>query len=104
LAGRQHEPRTRPEPITPRITFDNQASAKSTILEIQAEDRLGLLAALAAALAEMGVDISLAKINTTHGVADDAFYVTDADGRQILAPERQEQIRARLIEALASLG
>jgi UTP:GlnB (protein PII) uridylyltransferase len=50
------------------------------------------------------VDISLAKINTTHGVADDAFYVTDADGRQILAPERQEQIRARLIEALASLG
>jgi [protein-PII] uridylyltransferase len=104
LAGRQHEPRTRLEPITPRITFDNQASAKSTILEIQAEDRLGLLAALAAALAEMGVDISLAKINTTHGVADDAFYVTDADGRQILAPERQEQIRARLIEALASLG
>jgi len=104
LAGRRQEPRSRREPIAPRITFDNQASAKSTILEIQAEDRLGLLAALAAVLAEMGVDISLAKINTTHGVADDAFYVTDADGRQILAPERQEQIRARLLEALAALG
>lgn len=103
LAGRQQEPRARPEPITPRITFDNQASAKSTILEIQAEDRLGLLAALAAALAELGVDISLAKINTTHGVADDAFYVTDADSRQILVPERQEQIRTRLLEALAVL-
>lgn len=104
LAGRQQVPRARPEPITPRITFDNQASAKSTILEIQAEDRLGLLAALAAVLAELGVDISLAKINTTHGVADDAFYVTDADGRQILAPERQEQIRTRLLEALAALN
>jgi [protein-PII] uridylyltransferase len=104
LAGRHHEPRSSPEPFTPRITFDNQASAKSTILEIQAEDRVGLLAALAAALAESGVDISLAKINTTHGVAEDAFYVTDADGRQILAPERQEQIRARLLEALVALG
>ena len=103
LAGQRHEPRLRPEPIKPRITFDNQASAKSTILEIQAEDRMGLLAALAAVLAEMGVDISLAKINTTHEVADDAFYVTDTDGRQILASERQEQIRARLLEALAAL-
>lgn len=103
LGGRQHEPRARPESITPRITFDNQASAKSTILEVQAEDRLGFLAALAAALAELGVDISLAKINTTHGVADDAFYVTDADGRQILVPERQAQIRTRLLETLAAL-
>ncbi len=104
LAGQHHELRPSREPLAPRITFDNQASAKSTILEIQAEDRLGLLATLAAALAEAGVDISLAKINTSHGVADDAFYVTDADGRQILAPERQEQIRARLLEALAALG
>lgn len=87
--------------IPTRITFDNQASAKRTILEIQTHDRLGLLAVLAATLADLGVDITLAKVNTHHGMADDAFYVTEANGQPILAPERQELIRARLIAALA---
>jgi [protein-PII] uridylyltransferase len=86
-----------------RITFDNQASAKRTILEIQTHDRLGLLAVLAATLADLDVDISLAKVNTHHGMADDAFYVTEANGQPILASERQELIRARLIAALAEL-
>lgn len=89
--------------IPTRITFDNQASAKRTILEIQSHDRLGLLAVLASTLADLDVDISLAKINTHHGVADDVFYVTDSDGQPVLAPERQELIRARLIAALAEL-
>lgn len=102
--GQQSEPLPRREPVSPRITFDNQASATRTVLEIQAEDRPGLLAALAATLAELGVDVSLAKINTSHGIAEDVFYVTDADGRQILSPERQEQIRLRLLEAIATPG
>ncbi len=88
-------------PAPPRITFDNQACARRTVLEIQAPDRLGLLAILAATLAELGVDISLAKIHTVHGMADDAFYVTESDGQPILSPERQETIRARLTTALA---
>lgn len=88
-------------PAPPRITFDNQACARRTVLEIQAPDRLGLLAVLAVTLAELGVDISLAKIHTVHGMADDAFYVTESDGQPILSPVRQETIRARLTAALA---
>lgn len=88
----------------PRITFDNQASAKRTVLEVQTHDRSGLLAVLASTLAELGVDISLAKVNTHRGIADDAFYVTESNGQPILASERQELIRARLTSALAELS
>lgn len=95
---------TRGERVPTRIAFDNQASASRTVIEIETEDRLGLLAALAAGLAALGVDISLAKINTTHGVAEDAFYVTEADGGKIVSAARQQEIRHRLLTAIAELG
>jgi [protein-PII] uridylyltransferase len=86
-----------------RIEFDNHSSPSRTILEIEAEDRLGLLYTIASVLAELGVDISLAKINTANGAASDVFYVSEAGGTKIEAAARQKQIRLTLQAAITRL-
>ena len=87
-----------------RIEFDNESSPARTILEIETEDRLGLLYRIASVLAEMGVDIALAKINTANGAASDVFYVTEAGGAKIVTATRQKQIRVTLHAAIAQLA
>ncbi len=87
-----------------RVSFDNRASATRTLIEVQAPDRVGLLATIAATLAGLGVDVSLARILTTHGMAEDVFYVSEAGGNKILSTARQREIRERLRAALAAGG
>jgi len=91
------------EPIPTRIQFDNQTSDTRTVIDLETEDRVGLLYAVSVALAEMGVDISLAKIITEKGAAFDSFYVTEEDGGKILASERQHFVEGRLRTAIAKL-
>lgn len=91
------------EPPTTRIRFDNQSSETRTILEVETEDRVGLLHALSSALFELGVDISVAKIATDRGSAFDTFYVSDRNQPKIVDPQRQRQIEAALRAALPRL-
>ncbi len=85
------------------IKFDQQPGAHRTIIEVDAEDRLGLLYTITTVLAGLGVDISLARINTTNGAASDAFYVCDQDGGPIQTVARQRQIRSALVAAIREL-
>ena len=84
------------ERIPTRIRFDNEASEARTLIEIETEDRIGLLYALSQALSEVDLDISAAKICTEMGAAIDSFYVRELDGGKILAPDRQSAIEGRL--------
>ena len=84
-----HAPRTPPlyhclegEQIPPRVEFDNRTSEQRTIVDIEAEDRPGLLYFLTAAFNEMELDISFARISTERGAAIDSFYVRDRNGRR----------------------
>ncbi len=86
-----------------RVSFDNEVSETRTVIDIETEDRVGLLFVISQALSELGLDISIAKINTEKGAAEDTFYVTEVDGRKINAPERQRAIEARLRTAILSL-
>jgi [protein-PII] uridylyltransferase len=88
------------ERIPTRIDFDNDTSANRTILEIETEDRVGLLYMISQALTELNLDISLAKISTEKGAAIDTFYVCEQDGQKIVWPERQQLIEQRLRSAL----
>ena len=92
------------ETIPTRIHFDNQTSERRTIIDIDAEDRVGLLYFIATALAEFELDLSLAKISTERGAAIDSFYVKDADGEKIRDAETQEKIAQRLLNAIAKAG
>jgi len=91
------------ERIATRIEFDNDSSDRATVIDIETEDRLGLLYAISQVFAEIGLNISLAKISTEKGAAIDSFYVTDAFGQKITDPERQELIAEKLRDALARL-
>lgn len=89
--------------IPTRVFFDNDSSAERTVIDIETEDRLGLLFAVSQALTALELDISLAKISTERGAAIDSFYVSEANGQKVLDLDRQKFIAARLFAALRDL-
>jgi [protein-PII] uridylyltransferase len=91
------------ERIPTAIHFDNDSSETRTLIEIETEDRLGLLYVISQALTEAELDISLAKISTEKGAAIDSFYVHERDGGKILSPERQNLIKEKILQAITSL-
>jgi [protein-PII] uridylyltransferase len=91
------------ERLATHIAFDNEISEKRTALEIETEDRVGLLYVISQALAAEAVDISAAKIFTEKGAAMDTFYVSELDGGQVADPARQRVIEFALRTAIAAL-
>jgi [protein-PII] uridylyltransferase len=91
------------ERIETQIQFDNAASDERTRIEIETEDRLGLLYAIAQTFAELQLDISAARIVTERGAAIDNFSVSEIGGGQILAGERQKWIEKKLRAAIQKI-
>jgi len=91
------------ERIATRIHFDNEVSETRTLLEIETEDRIGLLYVISQTLSELALDISAARIATEKGAAIDSFYVREEDGSKVLEPERHHSIERRLRHAIHSL-
>jgi [protein-PII] uridylyltransferase len=91
------------ERIPTRVHFDNDSSETRTLIEIETEDRIGLLYTISQVLAELEFDISAAKICTERGAAIDSFYVRELDESKVAAPERQHAIEQRLRQGLAEL-
>ena len=73
------------------------------MIEVETEDRVGLLYAVSETFAEFDLDVSAAKILTEKGAAIDSFYVRELDGGKIVAPERQKAIEKKLRQAIQSL-
>lgn len=90
--------------IPTRLHFDNDLSETRTVLEIETEDRVGLLHVISQVLSECHLDISLAKITTERGAAVDTFYLAEANGQKVLGPDRQKFIMEKLRTAIAALG
>jgi [protein-PII] uridylyltransferase len=91
------------ERISTHTRFDNESSESRTLIEIETEDRLGLLYTISETLAELEVDISAAKISTEKGAAIDTFYIRELDGSKIVAPDRQKTIERKLRSAIHKL-
>ena len=89
-----------PSPFAPRIRFDNEASAGATLIHIQASDRLGLLYDILQAIADSGLNVSQARIETDDDFARDIIHVTDEQGQKVSDPRRLEQVRLKLKAAL----
>lgn len=95
----------RPTPaVVTEVSFDHHASDRYTVIEVLAEDRPALLFTVAAALRELGVSISMAKICTEGRRAVDVLYTTESNGTKLEPGVRTEQIRTRLLGALGGGG
>jgi [protein-PII] uridylyltransferase len=86
------------------IHFDNETSETRTIVQAEAEDRVGLLYAISQVLNDLDLDIYVAKISTEKGAAIDSFYIAEEDGGKITDPERQKTIERKLRAAIHRLG
>ena len=84
------------EAIEPSIRFDNHTSDQHTVIDLEAEDWVGLLFRLSSSLYDLGVDIALAKIATERGAAVDTFYVVERGNGKIMEPERLKAIELQL--------
>lgn len=91
------------EQMPTTIRFDNDPEATRTVLDLETEDRVGLLHAISSSLADLGIDISIAKICTEKGAVLDSFYVSEAGGRRIVDRARQRQVELKLRKAIARL-
>jgi [protein-PII] uridylyltransferase len=88
---RRHYPLPRTaSPVT--VAVDNAASDFFTVIEIGAPDRIGLLYDITSALADLQLDVHLAKVATYTGRVVDTFYVGDALGRKIETAGQIEEI------------
>jgi [protein-PII] uridylyltransferase len=83
-----------------RVTVDNDASERCSVIEVRAPDRFGLLYRITRTLADAGLDVASALVDTLGHEVVDAFYVLDTDGAK-LSPARQGEVRALLEGALA---
>ncbi len=86
-----------------RIHFDNEGSESRTAMEVETEDRLGLLHVISETLAGLDLNISAAKIVTEKGAAIDTFYINEEDGGKVLNEQRQELIQRQILDAIHSL-
>ncbi|TNE34208.1 MAG: [protein-PII] uridylyltransferase, partial [Alphaproteobacteria bacterium] len=83
--------------VAPRVTFDNSASNRFTVIEVNARDRPALLNRLARALFESNLVVHSAHITNYGERAADTFYVTDLTGHKLTAKGRLAEIERRLL-------
>ena len=79
------------------VTIDNGASADATVIDVETPDRIGVLYAIARALAEMDLDVRSAKVQTLGLRVVDAFYVCNRAGEKVDDPHMLEEIERAIL-------
>ncbi|GAA5055539.1 [protein-PII] uridylyltransferase [Erythrobacter westpacificensis] len=88
--------------VAPQVLFDNDASNRFTVIEVNATDRPALLNRLTRAMFEASLIINSAHITQYGERAVDTFYVTDLLGGKIVNEERLEKVKRALLDAIAA--
>jgi len=95
----RHYPRPRvSSPVTVRAL--NDVSEFSTVIEVGAPDRIGLLHDITRTFADLHLGVHLAKVATFDGRVVDAFYVRDELGRKVTEPGLLAGVESALRERL----
>ncbi|HVN86005.1 MAG TPA: [protein-PII] uridylyltransferase [Candidatus Binatia bacterium] len=103
LVAAAHRPSSLLKKWVPRVgndvQIDNSVSRHFTVLDVYAQDRVGLLFTITNGIYHLSLSIHLAKITTNVDQALDVFYVTE-NGRKIEDAARLEAIRNELLRRL----
>jgi [protein-PII] uridylyltransferase len=82
------------------IQSDNLCSSNSTLVQVVAQDRPGLLHTIASCFSHHKCNIEIALVDTEGQMAIDVFYLTQ--NRNKLATEHLKQVEGALRQALQS--
>ena len=88
--------------IKTSIQVDDQCSSNSTLVQVVAQDRPGLLHTVASCFAHHECNIEIALIDTEGQMAIDVFYLTA--NRKKLSRDQLKQLEAALREALQGIS
>jgi [protein-PII] uridylyltransferase len=88
--------------LSPSVDFIDGASSNATVIEVRAPDSIGLLHRVATALAEMGLDIRHATVQTIGPSVVDSFYVRTSEGAKVTDPYHRAEIERALLHAVGS--
>ena len=84
----------------PAVRIDNAASRAATVVEVVANDQLGLRATIGQTMAELGLDIRTAKVQTLGPQVVDTFYVVDVTGAKVTDDRHLAEITRALGHAI----
>ena len=88
-------------PVETQVATSQDAAGRATLVEVRTMDRVGVLYRIASALAELELDLVVAKVGTFGHEAHDVFTVRDASGGPLDSDhcaELELAIRAALAE------
>ena len=88
--------------LQPRVSVLPDSSAHSTVIEVRAADALGLLYAASSAIADLGFDIHVAKIDTLGKRVVDVFYVRTPWGTK-LDPAQGDAVEKAIVHRINRL-
>jgi len=84
--------------VETKIEFDDSCSARSTLVQVIAQDRPGLLHQISSGLSHEKCNIEIALVDTEGQMAIDVFYLTS--NGQKLSADHERRIQKRLLESL----
>ncbi len=88
-------------PAPPSVRFDDTASSNSTLLEVRAPDKVGLLHNIAKTIADIGLDIRHARVQTLGNEVVDTFYVRTSSGLKLADPVHRAEVERALLFAVS---
>jgi|GEM_PF-5680488 len=89
---------------TPTIVYvDNGTSHRFTKVEVNADDRVGVLYVIAREMAKLELDIHLAQVETLGATTVDTFFLRRADGSRIESAEDIQALRRAITAGIAAL-
>ena len=88
-------------PSPPQVAFDDAASSGSTVLEVRAPNAIGVLHRIAKALAELGLDIRHATVQTLGEDVVDTFYVRNRAGAPVTDRLHRAEIERAVLHAVS---
>jgi len=82
-----------------RVLISNTESDFYTVVDVIADDRLGLLHDITRCLGEHGLEIYVSKAATIKDQVTDSFYLRDREGRKLREEEAVDRLRRDLLQA-----
>ena len=87
-------------PIETRVTFGLSPNGQTTVMEVIAQDRPGLLYQVALALAACKVRLVTAKVATFGERVEDIFFVLTRDGQLVSDAALQKRLETEIVQRL----